>query len=254
MSWIRTHDPNKYMKKSDWLWHHFRSLVSCLKCFNLIGCHWVPTIYGWPPRGGRILFCSYCDVTCEVQASNAIIWLCEGEKCLNKTSSFDSYEIILFSLLIYRAITYYFQSQLYQAKPLKRAVKSLLWFFLKKYKWIVTNWTRFLKIFRVYCINSDFFCVCVGIVDWKSVSPDVRKSYRVEFELTRCDGCRCIYKNHHWILWPWKEGGLHSVLFRQWLRWLLFYGLLLQHEWMNGLFFLLELANWNWKLNKCFSG
>ncbi len=38
MSWIRTHDPKKYMKKSDWLWHHFRSLVSCLKCFNLIGC------------------------------------------------------------------------------------------------------------------------------------------------------------------------------------------------------------------------
>ncbi len=28
--------------------------------------------------------------------------------------------------------------------------------------------------------------MCVGIVDWKSVSPDVRKSYRVEFELTRC--------------------------------------------------------------------
>ncbi|CAM4610516.1 unnamed protein product [Leuciscus chuanchicus] len=34
-----------------------------------------------------------------------------------------------------------------------------------------------------------------GIVDWKSVSPDVRKEYRVEFKLTNCDACGFLYKN-----------------------------------------------------------
>ncbi|KTF73140.1 hypothetical protein cypCar_00042493 [Cyprinus carpio] len=42
---------------------------------------------------------------------------------------------------------------------------------------------------------SLFFFTCVGIVDWKSVSPEVRKEYRVEFELTRCACCEYIYKN-----------------------------------------------------------
>lgn len=34
-----------------------------------------------------------------------------------------------------------------------------------------------------------------SIVDWKSVSPEVRKEYRVEFKLTKCDGCGHVYKD-----------------------------------------------------------
>ncbi|CAM4722254.1 unnamed protein product [Leuciscus chuanchicus] len=44
-------------------------------------------------------------------------------------------------------------------------------------------------------LKKAHFAWLDSIVDWKSVNPDVRKEYRVEFKLTRCDACGFLYKN-----------------------------------------------------------
>ncbi|XDV11473.1 hypothetical protein PO909_000409 [Leuciscus waleckii] len=44
-------------------------------------------------------------------------------------------------------------------------------------------------------LKKAYFAWLDSIVDWKSVNPDVRKEYRVEFKLTRCDACGLLYKN-----------------------------------------------------------